>query len=139
MSVQSYEPYRPLTIREKKRASRYLYKCEAKAAHFKHMKKQLLAHIESRKLEQPFTHTFLEYVMLEVAFHNAVRRNPPKSIGCRFADFKVLQRIRWECRSLWGACPKYYAMVYRNIINQALCEAGIPHAFDHYIFPESRR
>lgn len=136
-SIQ-YEPYRALTLREKKRASRYLLKCEAKDAHFKHMKKQLIAHIESRKLDQPFTHTFLEYVILEVAFHNAVRRNPPSGPRARFADFKILQRIRWECRALWKACSKYYAMVYRNIINQALCEAGIPHAFDHFLLPECR-
>jgi len=129
-----YPTYPPLREWNKRRSLRYIQKCEQTSKH-KHLlhnfEKQLLSHIEylgHNTIYKPpeFTRTFLEYVILDVAFRNYYNAHPPTFpfIDDWFVSNALVYEMRDKCRCQWGMTPKHHARIYRNLINDALNEIG---------------
>jgi len=123
-------PYpRPLSKGAKAEALEYIRKCEEgpNGHTFKDFERQIRAYAQSRKTN--FNHTFVEYVVLEVALRNFAMWEPPASCEEAFADTTDHWMLRAECLYRYGANQKCYADIYHDLINDALIDAGVPCSF----------
>lgn len=95
-------------------------------------KQKVLSFIQRRKEgtdKNTFTFTFEEYVIWEVRTKNAIRTTYHEwwgPVSCPWMKGRVaLDKLRNECYVKWRMTPRYHAKIYRQVINDALMEAGI--------------
>jgi hypothetical protein len=119
----------PLDESHKKKALQYIKWCEGRkdGETYKNFEKQIKDYIASiNTREEKFTHTFVEYVMLEAISRNIKSLAPKMGLYTSFR-FNVLRSrlIRQECNDFWRTSPVQHAKFYQNTINDALINAGI--------------
>jgi len=138
-------PYHPpLKKAVAEKAKKYISKIEQSGKNkeiFENIQKDLSEHLANRDSDDPFGHTFIEYVLVEEAFMELLREYPHGGLlGLdTLIDNCGLCRIRSECRFRWGATPKYHALLYRDLIHDASVKAGRRGAFIKYIGAKHRR
>jgi len=118
----------------KKKALAYIKACEAndKYGEFQDFETRIVAHLEERAKETSlhiFTHTFLEYVKLEVALKNRMKLIPSWKMHSRMTHQLAIFRTRRRCSHLWGATPKYHAKIHRKLINDTLIKHRMYYSF----------
>lgn len=131
----------PLKKNVEKRARKYIKKCEEKKNNkdiFVNFEKDLLDHIANRNYDDEFGHSFVEYVLLEEAEFCVLRNDPPFLID-HLVDACMNMHRRLECRARWGATPKHHGLIYRDIIHQAMHDAGNSGALIQYLVAHNRR
>lgn len=130
-----------MSDKAKAKALAYIEQCEQgpRRHAIGDFEEKVLKFIEARAAdrvgERFCSHTFVEYVLLEVRGKNRMKSLPLGQQHMRIVGYIGLLLARQECKERWGASPRFHGKIHRKLINDAVADVGMLHTSIPLYFP----